>query len=443
MKKLIEAREAKVAELDGLVSELDEMEAGEDFDSKFARSNELHAEIKEMNEKIEEAREAAETLKAVKESRNALGVEDEDLGDKEAVVEVNEPDLYREGGDHSFIADAWSARSGDFKAQERLNKHQDFEARDVGTGAFTGLVVPQYLVDEYAPIARAGSPFYNAVPKKDLPAFGNKIEISRITTGSAAAEQASENSAVQETNMDDTLLTVNVDTIAGQQDVSRQALERGGQPGFSLENIIFQDLVAAYYTKLDNLMINGSGSSGQPLGISQVSGINQTTYTDASPTVAELYPKLADAVQEINSNRFAPATAILMHPRRWGFLTAGVDSSNRPLVLPAGNNPDNAAGVGEAAAYGQVVGSVLGLPVITDANIRTDLGAGTEDAIYIAKVDDHILFEDNLFQLKFEETNAGSLTTKMVVYGYVAFASGRYPKGISEIVGTGLIAPTF
>jgi len=443
LKKLIEAREAKVAELDGLVSELDEMEAGEDFDSKFARSNELHAEIKDMNEKIEEAREAAETLKAVKESRNALGVEDEDLGDKEAVVEVNEPDLYREGGDHSFIADAWSARSGDFKAQERLNKHQDFEARDVGTGAFTGLVVPQYLVDEYAPIARAGSPFYNAVPKKDLPAFGNKIEISRITTGSAAAEQASENSAVQETNMDDTLLTVNVDTIAGQQDVSRQALERGGQPGFSLENIIFQDLVAAYYTKLDNLMINGSGSSGQPLGISQVSGINQTTYTDASPTVAELYPKLADAVQEINSNRFAPATAILMHPRRWGFLTAGVDSSNRPLVLPAGNNPDNAAGVGEAAAYGQVVGSVLGLPVITDANIRTDLGAGTEDAIYIAKVDDHILFEDNLFQLKFEETNAGSLTTKMVVYGYVAFASGRYPKGISEIVGTGLIAPTF
>lgn len=443
MQKLKEARDSKVAELDGLVEELETLEAGETFDTKFDRSKELHAEIKDLNIKIDEAREAAETLKAVKESRNALGVEDEDLGDKEAVVEVNEPNLYREGGDHSFISDAWAARSGDFKAQERLNKHQDFEARDVGTGAFTGLVVPQYLVDEYAPIARAGSPFYNAVPKKDLPAFGNKIEISRITTGSQAAEQATENSAVQETNMDDTLLTVNVDTIAGQQDVSRQALERGGQPGFSLENIIFQDLVAAYYTKLDNLMINGSGSSGQPKGISQVSGINQTTYTDASPTVAELYPKLADAVQEINSNRFAPATAILMHPRRWGFLTAGVDSSNRPLVLPAGNNPDNAAGVGEAAAYGQVVGSVLGLPVITDANIRTDLGAGTEDAIYIAKVDDHIMFEDNLFQLKFEETNAGSLTTKMVVYGYVAFASGRYPKGISEIVGTGLIAPTF
>ena len=444
MKKLIEAREAKVAELDGLVAELDEMEAGEEFDSKFARSNELHAEIKDMNEKIEEAREAAETLKAVKESRNELGVEDEDLGDSEAVVEVNEPDMYRKGGNHSFIADAWSSRQGDYKAQERLNKHQDHEARDVGTGAFTGLVVPQYLVDEYAPIARAGSAFYNAVPKKDLPAYGNKIEISRITTGSAAAEQASENSAVQETNMDDTLLTVNVDTIAGQQDVSRQALERGGQPGFSMENIIFQDLVAAYFGKLDELMINGSGSSGQPLGIRNVSGLNTVTYTDGTPTVGEAFPKLADAVQKVNANRFAPAQAIIMHPRRWGFFTAGVDGNSRPLVLPAGNNPDNAMGVGDAAAYGNVVGNLLGLPVITDANITTTDGGGNDqDQIYVVKADDHILFEDNLFQLKFEETNAGSLTTKMVVYGYVAFASGRYPTGITKIQGTGLITPSF
>ena len=444
MKKLIEAREAKVAELDGLVAELDEMEAGEEFDSKFTRSNELHAEIKDMNEKIEEAREAAETLKAVKESRNELGVEDKDLGDSEAVVEVNEPDMYRKGGDHSFIADAWSSRQGDYKAQERLNKHQDFEARDVGTGAFTGLVVPQYLVDEYAPIARAGSAFYNAVPKKDLPAYGNKIEISRITTGSAAAEQASENSAVQETNMDDTLLTVNVDTIAGQQDVSRQALERGGQPGFSMENIIFQDLVAAYFGKLDELMIIGSGSSGLPLGIRNVSGLNTVTCTYGTPTVGEAFPKLADAVQKVNANRFAPAQAIIMHPRRWGFFTAGVDGNSRPLVLPAGNNPDNAMGVGDAAAYGNVVGNLLGLPVITDANVTTTDGGGNDqDQIYVVKADDHILFEDNLFQLKFEETNAGSLTTKMVVYGYVAFASGRYPTGITKIQGTGLITPSF
>ncbi len=445
MKKLIEAREAKVAEFDTLTVELEGMdEANEEFDGKFKRSAELIAEIKDLNDKVEEAREASEVIKAVKESRNALDVEDDDLGETEAIVEVNEPNMYRDGGEASFIADAYAARTGDYKAQERLGKHQDFEARDVGTGAFTGLVVPQYLVDKFAEKARAGSAFYNAIQKEALPAFGNKIEISRITTGTSAAVQASENSAVSETDMDDTLLTVNVNTIAGQQDVSRQALERGGQPGFSLENVIFGDLVAAYYTELDDQMLNGSGSSGQHLGIAAVSGVNETTYTDASPSVAELYPKLADAVQEVNSNRFAPATAIVMHPRRWGMITAGLDSSNRPLVLPAGNNPDNAMGVGEAAKYGNVVGNLLGIPVITDANVVTNAGSGTdEDQIYIVKSDDHILFEDGIFQMKFEETNAGSLTTKLVVYGYSAFASGRQPLGISKISGTGLVTPTF
>ena len=443
MKKLIELRDANAVELDTLVTEMEEMESGEELDAKLERSNALVSEIKELDEKIKADADMRATLKEVEESRKALDIKDEDIS--ETRMEVKEPNMYREGGESSFFNDMYDAKfNQNYDAQKRLSEHQDVHKRDVGTGAFTGLVVPQYLVDDYAPLARAGSAVYNAVPKRELPAFGNKVEISRITTGSTTAEQATENSAVSETNMDDTLLTVNVDTIAGQQDVSKQALDRGGQPGFNLENIIFQDLLGAYYTKLDNLLINGSGSSGQPLGIKSVSGINTVTYTDASPTVAELYPKLADALQKVNANRFAPANAIVMHPRRWGFLTAGLDSSNRPLIVPAGNNPDNAIGVGDAAKYGNVVGNILGVPVITDANIQTDAGSGNdEDIILVVKADDHILFEQDVFTAKFEETNAGSLTTKLVVYGYVTFASGRYPAGTTMINGTGLITPTF
>ena len=441
MKKLIELRDEKAEELNSLVAEMDEMENGEELDSKIERSKALLSEVEDLNEKIKADADLRENLKEVEESRKSLEIKDEDIS--ETRMEVKEPDMYRKGGENSFFTDMYQARfNNDYQASKRLGEYQEVAKRDVGTGQFSGMVVPQYLIDDYAPLARAGANFYNALPKRDLPAFGNKVEISRITTGSTADVQASENATVDETNMDDTLLTVNVDTIAGQQDVSKQALDRGGQPGFNLEDVIFQDLASAYYTKLDNLLINGSGSSGQPKGISQVSGINTVTYTDASPTVGELYPKLADAIQKVNSERFAPATAIIMHPRRWGFLTAGVDSQNRPLVVPNGNAPQNAVGTGDVAKYG-AVGQILGLPVITDANIRTDLGAGTEDAIYIVRAEDHILFEQDVFTAKFEETNAGSLTTKLVVYGYVAFASGRYPKGISAISGTGLIAPTF
>ena len=277
-----------------------------------------------------------------------------------------------------------------------------------------------------------------------MPDYGNQIQVSRITTGSATAIQATENAAVQETDMDDTLLTVNVNTIAGQQDVSRQALERGGGNGFSLENVIFQDLLSAYYSTMDSQMWTGTGANGQHTGMIQVGGIGAVSYTDASPTVAEAFPKLANAIQTVNSNRFAPATAIFMHPRRWGFFTAGVDTTNRPLVLPQGNNPDNAVGVGDAAKYGNVVGTLMGLPVITDANVQTNGGAGNnEDLVWAIKMDDLKVFEDGVMQLKFEETNAGNLTTKMVVYGYSAFASGRYPAGAAYVSGTGFVPPTF
>lgn len=440
--KLSESRKALRDELDNLVAkaedekrELNETEVAE-FESKSAK-------IKEKDSLIDEMRSMANRDKEVEESRKAMSIDKSDL--TPSVQVVSEPLTYSKEGRNNFLKDAFAAKvNGDYAAQERIVRHQKEtqETRDIGTDAFAGLVVPQYLTDLVAEKARAGSPFYNAVPKATLPAQGMKVELSRITTGTAAAFQASQNSAVQETNMDDTLLTVNVDTIAGQQDVSRQAIERGT----NTEEIIVKDLVSAYYTTLDNKMLNGSGSSGEPLGLANVSGTNSVTYTDASPTVAELYPKLIDGIQQINSNRFMAGDAIIMHPRRWAFLTAAADSSNRPLVLPIGNAPQNAMGVGEAAKYGQVVGSIAGLPVISDANIATNLGTGTnEDQIFIVKSDDHILFEEGgaPFKLRFDDVGSGSLTVKLVVYGYVAFASGRYPAGISKIGGTGLVTPTF
>ncbi len=438
--KLVDSRKALRDELDSLVAnaedekrELNEDEAA-DFEAKSAK-------IKEKDSLIEEMRSMADRDKEVEESRKVMSIDNDDL--TPAVEVMSEPKTYSEESRNSFLKDAFAAKvNGDFSAQERIVRHQQEskESRDIGTDAFAGLVVPQYLTDKVALKARAGSPFYNAIPKAPLPDKGMKVELSRITTGSATAFQATENAAIQETNMDDTLYSVNVNTHAGQQDISRQAIERGTD----VESIVLSDLISAYYTNLDKNLING-GAAGQPVGISQVAGINSVTYTDASPTVAELYPKLIDGIQKINSNRFAAATAIIMHPRRWGFLAAGVDGNSRPLVLPAGNQPDNVYGVGEAATYGQVVGQLAGLPVIADANIRTDLGAGTEDAIYIVKADDHILFEEtgSPFKLRFEDVGSGTLTVKCVVYGYVAFASGRYPAGISAITGTGLAAPTF
>lgn len=364
-----------------------------------------------------------------------------------ASVEVkSEPLTYTRRGKHQFVLDAYRAQfHGDRQAQERIDRHireMEVELRDVGTGAFAGLVVPQYLTDEYAALARAGRVTADICRKLPLPDDGMTLNISRITTGTATAVQATENAAVQETDIDDTLLTVDVRTIAGQQDVSRQALERGTM----IDQVVIGDLAAAYAVNLDSQVISGSGSSGQMLGVLSTSGTISVTYTDASPTVAEAFPKIADAIQQVNSTRYLPADAIVMHPRRWGWFTAAVDTQNRPLVVPTAQYPMNAVGVGEPAAYGPV-GTLFGLPVYTDANIPTNLGAGTnEDRIIVCRSQDLFLWEEGNGaprQLRFEETAGGNLTVKLVVYGFAAFTAGRYPAASAVISGTGLVTPTF
>jgi HK97 family phage major capsid protein len=269
------------------------------------------------------------------------------------------------------------------------------------------------------------------------------ISISRLTTGTAVAEQAAENAAVQETNEDDTKLDVDVRTYAGQQDVSRQALERSE----GVEDITYADLAAAYAAKLDSAIINQDGSAGTHLGIRSTAGIVAVTYTDASPTLAELYPKGADAAQQINGGIFTGATAWVMHSRRWGWFTAALDSSSRPFVVPDASGPFNPLAVGDAGEYGQVVGRWHGKPVVEDDNIPINLGAGTnEDVILGLRSPELILWEEGdgaPRRLKFEDVGGGSLTVKLVVYGYSAFTAGRYPKAAAVISGTGLVTPTF
>jgi hypothetical protein len=104
-----------------------------------------------------------------------------------------------------------------------------------------------------------------------------------------------------------------------------------------------------------------------------------------------------------------------------------------------------AAGSG-VAQYGNSGYQLLGLPIIADASVGTTYGAATnQDEIYLVDAREMHLWEQpgSPFSLRFEATNAGSLTVKSVVYGYAAFTAERYPLAASIISGTGLVAPSF
>ena len=445
--KVIEAREAVKVEMDTILEAVATENRTDLTEDETAKVDALVEESRSLDSKIEKLTAQAVADAKASEARSAVAnVAMPKVGGAKVTREART--YSPENTDVSFVKDAFTAKfSNDYAASERLARHsreEEIERRSVGTGNFAGLVIPQYLVDLAAPFARAGRPTADfATNKMALPAAGMTLNISRMTTGTSTAVQAAENDAVSNTNADDTLLTVNVRTIAGQQDISKQAIERGT----GIDQFIIQDLIRGWHTTLDNQIINGDGTSGAMLGIRQTVGINDVTFTEASPTVALLYPKLADAYQQIQTSVFQNPTHWIMHPRRLAFLLAGVDGSQRPLVLPALNGPMNAIATGAgAAAYGNSGYTMLGLPIIADANVTTTAGAGNdEDQIYCVNAGELHLWEQagSPFALNFDATGAGSLTIKSVVYGYGAFTAGRYPGAVSKINGTGLVAPTF
>ena len=432
-KSLIEKRDAALAKAEAIV-EAAQAEARELTPEQDAEIAVALDEVRSLDEQIathsELEKRSAEAAELRKEKKFDAVV-------APAVVK-SEARTYSLQAETSFIADAYSAQfNNDFAAKDRLARHMNeekIERRDVTSANFAGLVVPQFLTELAAPFARAGRVTADLARKHQLPDAGLTISISKVTTGTAVAEQT-EGAAVQETDMDDTKLDLSVKTFAGMQDVSRQALERGT----NIDSLVMADLVSAYHSTLNTAVVAELLASAG----------NAVTYTDASPTVAELYPKLLDSVQKVQTSFFAGPNVIIMHPRRLAFILAAVDGQSRPLAVPtpsSSGQPAFAYGNG-APVYGNSGYSIAGLPVFTDATISTAQGAGTnQDTIYVGNSQELHLWEQGSgepMMLRFEQPKASELEVTMIVYGYAAFTANRYPSAWSQINGTGLVTPTF
>jgi HK97 family phage major capsid protein len=443
--KVVERRDAVKAEMDAVLEAVATENRTDLTTEETAKVDALVAESRTLDEKIEKLTAQATADAKASEARSAVAeIATPKVGGYKVTKESR---TYAPESDTSFFKDAYNAQfKSDYAAQERLARHQreeEIERRDVGTAQFEGLVIPQYLTEFAAPLARAGRPFADfATAKHTLPPAGMTLNISRMTTGTSTAVQVTQNDAVSETDPDDTLLTINVRTIAGQSDLSRQAIERGT----GIDQFVAQDLVRSWHTTLDSQILNGAGTAGTIVGLRNAGG-NAVTFTSTAPTAALLYPKLADAIQQIQTNAFTNPTHFVVHPRRLAFLLASVDSSNRPLVVPAASGPTNAMGSGAGASlYGNSGYQMMGLPIITDASIGTTYGTTTnQDEIYVVTAPECHLWEQSgsPFTLRYDATGAGNLTIKTVVYGYAAFTAGRYPLANSIISGTGLSAPSF
>jgi hypothetical protein len=420
--------------------------------AQVERRDTADAEVTRRQTALDEllAEEAREAEIAALQARNTPAANRAPAYDQVARVGAEErtyrPDQDRRG--QGFERDVAAAFLGDYEARDRLARHMAEERVErgdqlqraggvVGTGAFSGLVVPQYLTDLYAPAAAARRPFADACRHHDLPAQGMTVNISRITTATSTALQASENTAVSATDIDDTLLSIPVQTIAGQQTLSRQSIERGS----GVEPVVLDDLFRRYATTLDATLLN-QATTGLAASATTI------TYTSGTPKVVEAYPQIVAGLSGVEAAMLDMASGeniVVMHSRRWYWLQNGL-SSTWPLI----SQPGIAAQMGGtnlANSYGSGVRGVLpnGTPVIVDNNVVTNLGTGTnQDEIYVADRNECHLWEDPSAPMfiRAEQPAVASLGVLLVVYGYAAYTHSRYSQA-QKITGTGLVAPAF
>jgi len=400
------------------------------FDALVADARAAKEELDKINAELEDKREELESEQRAAALRKEVG--DVSVG--------AEPVTYARGNGNSYLKDLAQAHApggGNPEAAARLAKHAaEIKAANMNRTDGTGgeFVPPLWLMDEYVKLARAGRITADLCAKKDLPPGTDSINLPKVLAGTTAAEQADGNT-VSNTAMTTTSVSGAVTTIAGQQVFAMQLLD---QSPINFDEVVFGDLIADLAKQVDLYVINKAA-----IGILNVTGIVSVSYTDGTPTVAELWPKLSDTLQQIATNRFLPPQAWVMHPRRWGWILSTLDSTGRPLAVPNAQGPMNAfAGLGDVRAEG-AVGVLQGLPVYVDPNIPVTLGAGTEDAIVAARFDDLFLFEGQVRSRALFETDADTLSVRLQVWEYLAFIGSRYPKSIGKITGTGLIAPTF
>jgi HK97 family phage major capsid protein len=418
----------------------EEMEEAEDQEFRG-----LTDEIKAKQVEIEERDNRIQELSAEAEREKRSDLAMRRVQQVETSIRVNERRTYERTGRNSYLRDlATSQIQGDEEARQRLIRHsQDVmqepeyqEFRDLtrvdGAGGY--FVPPAWLMDQAIELARAGRPTANLFNTQPLSWHGLASRASWTATAIQAIDP------VQETDLTDNALTFPVRTIAGQQDIALQLLE---QSPINFDQLVFRDLIADFNTKLNVQVLNGAGTSGTMKGIFNATGATSIVYTSATPTVGGLYSKLAQAIQSVQQARFMDPNVWIMHPRRWAWFLAAVDTAGRPLVVPNQQGPTNSIGTQDTPPGMQrVVGTLMGLPVITDPSIPTNFGTN-EDRILLVRSADIVLYESPVRTRVLPEVLSGNLTVRLQVYGYAAFTAERYAAGIGIVSGTGLIAPTF
>jgi Phage capsid family len=355
---------------------------------------------------------------------------------------VTENTYYGETSPHSFFRDLWLSATenvdgfdplphptagGPAEARTRLQREGATRQRETRTlsvtaGAggdfalnFTPTAVPGYIASAFAAAVRSKAVVANVLHHEPLPAPGVKIETPRITTGTTAAVQTADNASASNTDLVEALVTSNMATVAGQQDISQQLLDHA-QPAIT-DVVLATDLGNALGVALDQQILYGSAASGQLRGLTQVAGITTVTKTNASPTGLTNLLALGDLTAQTAAAYGQTPTHLLAHPRRLAYIKTKV-----------------------AGVFEWPIDNIVSTPTLHS----TDGASTNQDEAFAIVANEIWLFGgEPTFRVVLDHSGVNTLTCRFLATMYAGLLAHRVPAAIGRVSGSEFTAPVF
>lgn len=342
-----------------------------------------------------------------------------------------------EESDRSFYNDIRLQYASNSEAQKALTQTYEAKAMGEGTASEGGFMVIPEVANELITIRDHASVLRTLFSSHNISV--DTIRFISQDNGLAVAWQAEFSEKIT-SQFKFSEFEAHVFTAAGLAVASNQLL---ADSKWQIDRMINTDLAKRFVSLEEQAFLNGDGE-GEPLGILNTPGVESIAH-ESTDTIQDLIDSIQDAITSVYTNFLGAPNAIVMHPRVWAkIVKAREATSPSTYLIGAGATAFGRRGDEPIPGYGAAPlprGELHGLPVYCTPNVPTNLGGGTESAVFIGDFSQGLVLDRQ--GVTTDKSEHVYFTTNQTVFRSeerVGFTAGRYPKAFAVVQGAGLAA---
>ena len=238
----------------------------------------------------------------------------------------------------------------------------------VMTTAATGAISGEAVTDNFVPTIQRPDMFIEALRARQvlsglgatyIPGLTNRVRMPKIATGATAGFVEEAGDVADQSQADDGV-TLQPRTLGAYADISRLLMLESVP---AIEQVVQDDLLRSVADAIELAAINGSGSSGNPTGILNTSGVNDLDISAGTDVAALTWADITDLVKLVEEDNG------VVNGNTLGFLTNSKVKSKMA-------NTVKVASTDSVMLLNDPWNSLYGYPIAFSSNVPSNLNPG-------------------------------------------------------------------